>query len=46
MPKKIYVVDLTKEERTWLLDFIQSGKRSARELTRARILLRADRGQG
>jgi transposase len=42
MPKKIYIVDLTKEERTYLLDFIKSGKQSARKLNRARILLLAD----
>ena len=42
MPKKIYIVDLTKEERTHLLDFIKSGKHSARKLNRARILLLAD----
>lgn len=42
MPKKIYIVDLTKEERTHLLGFIKSGKHSARKLNRARILLLAD----
>ncbi len=42
MPRKIYIVDLTKEERTYLLDFIKSGNRSARKLNRARILLLAD----
>jgi transposase len=42
MPKKIYIIDLTKEERTHLLDFIKSGKHSARKLNRARILLLAD----
>ena len=42
MPKKIYIVDLTKEERTYLLDFIKSGKHAARKLNRARILLLAD----
>jgi len=42
MPKKIYIVDLTKEERTYLLDFIKSGKHSARKLNRARVLLLAD----
>lgn len=45
MPKKIYIVDLTKEERTQLLDFIKSGKHSARKLNRARILLLADEGK-
>lgn len=45
MPKKIYIVDLTKEERTYLLDFIKSDKKSARKLNRARILLLADEGK-
>jgi len=42
MPKKIYIVDLTGEERAYLLDFIKSGEKSARKLSRARILLLAD----
>ena len=42
MPKKIYIVDLTEEERAYLLDFIKSGEKSARKLNRARILLLAD----
>jgi transposase len=42
MPKKIYIVDLTTEERAYLLDFIKSGEESARKLNRARILLLAD----
>ena len=45
MPKKIYIVDLTKEERTYLLDLIKSGEHSARKLNRARILLLADEGK-
>jgi transposase len=45
MPNKIYVVDLTEEERTYLLDFIRSGKHSARKLNRAQILLHADEGK-
>jgi transposase len=45
MPKKIYIVDLTEEERTYLLDFIKSGTKSARKLNRARILLLADDGK-
>ena len=32
MPKKIYIVDLTEEERAYLLDFIKSGEKSARKL--------------
>jgi hypothetical protein len=35
MPRKVYIVDLTEEERTYLLDFIKSGKHSARKLNRA-----------
>jgi transposase-like protein len=42
MAKKIYIVDLTEDERTFLLDFIKSGKQSARKLNRAHILLLAD----
>jgi transposase len=45
MPQKIYIVDLTKEERAHLLDFIKSGKHAARKLNRARILLLADEGK-
>jgi transposase len=40
---KRYVVTLTEEERQGLLGLISSGKTSARRLTRARILLKADR---
>jgi transposase len=39
---KIYVVDLTEEERTFLLNLIKSGEHSARKINRARILLLAD----
>ena len=42
MPKKIYIVDLTEEERSYLLDFVRHGKSSARKYNRARILLLAD----
>jgi transposase len=45
MPKKIYIVDLTTEERTYLLGLIKSGKRRSRKLNRARILLLADEGK-
>lgn len=45
MPRKIYIVDLTEEERAHLLDLIKSGKRSSRKLNRARILLHADEGK-
>jgi transposase len=42
---KIYHVNLTDEERMYLLDFIKSGERSARKITRARILLLANEGK-
>jgi transposase len=44
MPKKKYVVALTSEERATLEQMLRSGKTSARKLTRARILLKADDG--
>ena len=45
MANKIYVVDLTEEERTFLLDFINQGTQSARKLKRAHILLLAHEGK-
>lgn len=45
MSRKTYIVDLTEQERTYLLDFIKTGERSARKLNRARILLLADEGK-
>ena len=45
MPKKIYIVDLTGDERAYLLDLIKSGEHAARKLNRARILLLADEGK-
>jgi hypothetical protein len=45
MPKKIYIVDLTEEERTYLLHLFKGGKHSTRKLTRARILLLSDDGK-
>ena len=45
MPKKIYIVDLTEEERSYLLDFVKHGESSARKFNRARILLLADEGR-
>jgi len=44
MPKKKYIVNLTSEEREALDTLISSGVASARKLTRARILLKADEG--
>jgi len=45
MANKIYVVDLTEEERTFLLGFINQGTKSARKLKRAHILLLAHEGK-
>lgn len=41
MPKR-YIVTLTVPDRESLLKLVSSGKESARKLTRARILLKAD----
>ena len=45
MANKIYIVDLTDDERTVLLKLIQSGKRSSRKVMRAQTLLLADEGK-
>jgi hypothetical protein len=42
MPAKKYFVTLTEEERLTLLQMLGRGKHSARKLTKARILLKAD----
>ena len=44
MPAKKYIVDLSSDERDQLLTLISRGKPSARKVTRARILLKADEG--
>jgi transposase len=44
MNHKRYIVDLSEEERTQLLELIKKGKASARKIARAHILLSADRG--
>jgi transposase len=44
MPAKKYRVDLTAEERETLIGIIRYGKAAARQVTRARILLKADEG--
>jgi transposase len=44
MPAKKYRVDLTAEERETLMGIIRYGKAAARQVTRARILLKADEG--
>ena len=45
MPAKRYPVLLDPEQRDSLVSLISSGKASARKLTRARILLKADEGE-
>ena len=44
MPKK-YVVELTDEQRSALLGTVNSGRESARKITRCRVLLKADEGE-
>ena len=46
MPAKRYVVTLTTAEREQLEALVRSGRRSARTITRARVLLLADQGDG
>ncbi|MBI3951812.1 MAG: helix-turn-helix domain-containing protein [Acidobacteria bacterium] len=45
MRKKKYIVHLSNKERHELNTFVSRGKKSAREITRARILLLADEGK-
>lgn len=45
MPKKIYHVNLTADEKADLQTLIGKGKTAARKITRARILLLADVGK-
>ena len=45
MPKKKYIVTLTSEERQQLEQLSRIGKASAYQITRARILLKADAAQ-
>ena len=42
--RKKYLVTLTADERSHLLELIKKGSAAARKLTRAHILLRADEG--
>lgn len=44
MPAKKYTVELTEDERAYLIDLTTQGTCSARTPTRARILLKADEG--
>src|SRR5215213_6422469 len=46
MPAKRYRVELSPEERHDLTRLVSAGKRSARTLTRARVLLKADQAPG
>jgi transposase len=43
--RKIYVVDLSEEEKDELRSLTKKGKTSARKLNRARVLLLADEGE-
>lgn len=44
MPKKIYIVNLTCEEREELLKLTSKGEIKARKMKRAQIMLKADEG--
>lgn len=46
MPAKRYLVELSPDERQEVTRLVSAGKRSARTLTRARILLKADQAEG
>ena len=46
MPQKRYLVTLTPEERRDLAKLVSAGRRSARTVTRARVLLKADQAAG
>src|SRR5215510_4116686 len=46
MPRKLYDVHLTPQDREQLETFVKQGKKSARAITRARILLFADEQKG
>jgi transposase len=46
MPTKRYIVTLSPDERQQLQALVRSGKRSARVITRARILLLTDQAEG
>jgi len=41
---KVYIVELSDDERSQLRELVRKGKVSARKLTRAHVLLRADEG--
>lgn len=46
MPKRRRKVSFTKAQRTELEPFVAHGKKSAREINRARVLLLAEEGKG
>ena len=43
---KKYIIRLSEEERQGLIKLASSGKAAARKITRARVLLKADAGEG
>lgn len=45
MPRKMYLINLSDEERQVLLEMTQKGEIKARKFKRAMILLKADEGQ-
>ena len=45
MQEKIYIVDLTDDERKTLKEMLKGGKHAARKLNRTRILLLDDEGK-
>ena len=45
MPEKKYIVELTDQERSELLELTRKGKSSARKVNRAHILLQSDKGR-
>jgi transposase len=45
MPEKLYPIQLSEEERQQLQKYVKQGKKSARAINRARILLLADEQQ-
>ena len=46
MPRKLYDVHVTPQDREPRETFVKQGKKSARAITRARILLCADAHKG
>ena len=44
MSRKLHFVELTDEERAELEELVSVGNHSAQKLTRARILLKSDKG--